>query len=234
MLECHIGKFETQLEGETERLVVEVDKQLKTAVETSRDTFNYHMQLARGELFEEYLNEKCEMELKWEKTVEALNENHARALKNLQVSLNEDHVQKMADLENWYEEQLIRIRPMVNIKNMTVEIEQEHEVEDAIPYAIQLHEIDIQLQNKRNELMIYKKRLVYVLNGYIDFVKNCLRKQHGDQNQLRKQLFEAKSLAAKIKKIRIKQSVELFENRNAAASTKKKKTCHTKQKLTPL
>lgn len=227
-----VDEFDMQVEEEAERLANEMDKQLKASIELCMNTFNYHMELARGELFEEYLNEKCEMELQWEKSVKSLKEKNAKALKQLQATSNADHAEKMAELEYWYEEQA-HLKPILNMKNMTMKINREDDEMDhaVIPYAIRLHGLDVELQNKRNELAVYKNRLVRVLNGYMNFIEGCLQKHHG-RNMFGKQLIQAKILLSKINKIEIKRSIELIENGNAP-SIKKKKACKsTNRKLT--
>jgi len=70
-----------------------------------RNEFYYQMQLARSELYEEYTDEKRECELCWENELKKLKEKNDRALKQLKVSLEAEHVQNLTELEHWYETQ---------------------------------------------------------------------------------------------------------------------------------
>lgn len=196
------------LDYEAERIAKNTAKILKTSIENLRLAFSYHMKLAQGELFEEYLNEKCEMELQWENSVKTLNENNEKALQHLQVSLKTSHMKNLADLEHWYNKEQISIESIVNA-NENVETNQEEKVQDIpiLPYAIQPNEIDVELRKKRNELLIFKMRLKYVLNSYIGFIENNLQKH--EKGLLRKQLLQAKLLLSKLNKIiKTKQSID--------------------------
>jgi len=68
-----------------------------------RNEFHYQMQLARSELFEEYIEEKCECELFWEKEMRMIKEKNDRELKHLNVSIEAEHIQNLTELEHWYQ-----------------------------------------------------------------------------------------------------------------------------------
>lgn len=68
-----------------------------------RNEFNYQMQLARSELFEEFMEEKCECELFWNKELRTIKEKNDRELKYLKVSMEAEHIQNLIELEHWYQ-----------------------------------------------------------------------------------------------------------------------------------
>lgn len=172
--------------------------------------FHYQMELARGELFEEFLDEKRERELQQECALKILKENHCRALKRLRVCYEAEHVQNLTALEMWFKEQS-RIRAD---ETVTVKPVMSNQDEAVLLYETQIQEINEKLSEKRKELLVFQKRLKYVLNGYIDFVESVMPKfQPG---LLEKQLIQAKLLMTRVNKIGMKANREHFENQSVA------------------
>jgi len=68
-----------------------------------RNEFHYQMQLARSELYEEYMEDKCECELFFEKELRTIKEKNYRELKYLEVSMEAEHLQNLIELEHWYQ-----------------------------------------------------------------------------------------------------------------------------------
>lgn len=68
-----------------------------------RNEFDYQMHLARGKLFEEFVEEKCECELFYEKELKTMKEKNDRELKYLKVSMEAEHIQNLTELELRYE-----------------------------------------------------------------------------------------------------------------------------------
>lgn len=133
-------------------------------------TFDYHMRLARNELFEKFQNEKFNLAYQSEKKLKILREKNESVLEQLRKSLEMEHLQNLIELEQWYESKNKQIPVNVNDK-----AKEEDEVDESLlQSALQIQQIDHELQDKKRELLVYKKRLNYILQGYIDFIENNL------------------------------------------------------------
>lgn len=198
-----MNESQKEMEEKVTRTVASVSENLKHLVEARekklRDEFRYHMELARTELFEQFVEDKSICELRWEKKLQTLKENNCRAMKHLRASLEAEHIQNLHELELWYEVQN-RNRPEENNNSMSKVINQDKLEKSS--YEEQLRKLDDELLEKNKELLIYKNRLKYVVDGYIYFISNSLQKY---PILLEKQLFQAKSLITKVNKIEIEK-----------------------------
>lgn len=173
--------------------------------------FHYRMELARGELFEEFLDEKRARELQQECALKILKENHCRALKRLRVCFEAEHVQNITALEMWFKEQSrIRAEEIVTVKPVT----SNHDEAEDLLYKTRIREINEKLSEKGKELLVFQKRLKYVLNGYIDFVRSIMPKFQ--PALLEKQLIQAELLMTRVNEIGMKESREYLENQSTA------------------
>lgn len=102
-----MNKCNQEIENYSNRIARCLKNILKMSAEKQekemRNEFHYQMQLARSELFEEYLEEKCECEIFWEKELRTIKEKNDRELKFLKVSMEAEHLQNLIELENWYQ-----------------------------------------------------------------------------------------------------------------------------------
>lgn len=182
---------------EASKIMRVITKNYKTLVATRdgelKDEFGYRMKLARGELYEEFQDEKLEWVCWRNKRLEALAEDNHRALMHLQASLEAEWVEELTALELWYETE--------NQNPPVVEVFGEHaltssfEVED---YTAQVRVLDDRLSKVATELPVYEKRLRHVLGGYIGLVGGGLRTYPDLQRTA--QLQQATALMAQLKK----------------------------------
>lgn len=100
-------KCNKEIENNSNKIARSLKNILKTSAEKRenqmRNEFHYQMELARSELFEEFMEEKCECKLFWEKELRAIKEKHDRELKYLKVSMEAEHIQNLTELQHWYE-----------------------------------------------------------------------------------------------------------------------------------
>ncbi|CAH1731001.1 unnamed protein product [Aphis gossypii] len=74
-----------------------------------RNEFYYQMKIARSELYEEFMDEKRECKLCWEKKLKTVKEKNDRELKHLKVSMEAEYIQNLTELHHWYEIQKQKI-----------------------------------------------------------------------------------------------------------------------------
>jgi len=102
-----MNKYNKEIENNTKKIERCMKHILKISAEKQenemRNEFDYKMQLARSKLFEEFMEEKCECELFWEKELKTLKEKNDRELKFLKVSMEAEHIQNLTELEFRYE-----------------------------------------------------------------------------------------------------------------------------------
>lgn len=135
------------------------------------DAFDYHMQLARNELFEEFQNEKFKLAYNWEKELEILREKNQKELVQLRKSLETKHAQDLIELKQCFE-----IKNKATPVKVDYEVEEKHEVDESILHSIlQIKKLDKELRKRNGELLVYKERLNYILNGYIGFILKNLK-----------------------------------------------------------
>lgn len=182
--------------------MAERDKELKSE-------FCYHMSLVRSGLYEKFHNEKFESALRWGKALDEQREINCRNLKHLRVSLEAEHVQNLTEVELHYEMQ--DRRDSVHIDNLQRTLNR-NDADKIAFYDAKLNAIDKEFSEKGKELLMYKKKLEYVLNGYTDFIENSFQKQ--TQILPEEQLSQAKSFMIKIKNIEIE-----IENHNEREPT---------------
>jgi len=102
-----MDKCNEEIENYSNRIARCLKNILKMSAEKQekemRNEFNYQMQLARSELFEEYMEEKCECKIFWEKELKMIKEKNDRELKYLKVSMEAEYLENLIKLENWYQ-----------------------------------------------------------------------------------------------------------------------------------
>lgn len=193
-----------------------VHDSIKLKEKTSRNEFNYSMDLVYGELFEEFLDEKRRNRLWWEQAMDTLYENNCRALKHLKMSSEAECIQDLAELDLWFEGRCQEISVVVvNDIETDVVRTKGYDLDET-----ELNEIDNALSERNVELLVYTNRLKYVLNSYIDFIPNQLRER---PSLLQVQLTQAKLLMKNVNKI--KTNVKGYNNES------QRKRCAQKKKL---
>lgn len=193
-----------------------VHDSVKLKEKTSRNEFIYSMDLLYGELFEKFLDEKCRNRLRWEQAMDTLYENNCRTLRHLKISSEAECVQDLTELELWFEGQCQEI-PVAVVNDVRTDVVR---TKGYVLDVTQLNEIDNKLSERNAELLVYTKRLKYVLNSYIDFIPNRLRER---PSLLQKQLIQAKSLMNNVNKI--KTNVKGYNNES------RRKRCARKKQL---
>lgn len=113
------------------------------------------------------------------------------------MRLEAEHVRNLAELENWYETQN-SIRPVEVVGAVVEQAEPDRDGDVELLYTKRLREIDDKSRENNNELFVYKHRLKYVLNGFVDFVRNTLQ---GHPTLLEEQLASAQLLMEKVNEI---------------------------------
>lgn len=197
-----MGECKKVINGEILKAVREIMKDHKTVM-TARNgelnnEFQYRMELARGELYEEYLDEKLKLKCRWGKRLETIAGDNRRELMHLRASQEADWTEKSTELELWYETEN-RNRPVVEIIGDRP-LTSAFEVDD---YTAQVRELNGRLSTVTVELVVYEKRLRRLLGEYIDFVGEGLRKY---PEARRAQLRQATALMAKLKEIRTRKN----------------------------
>jgi len=182
-------------------------KMLESEERKMRREFCYRMKLTWGELIEELLDEKCELEARWDEELRILKESNGKELEHLRESLEAEHVRNMAELQSWYESQNSVIEPVEVVSARTEEMDRD---EDGDPsyVAQQICEIDKELREQKKELFVYKNRLKHVLTSYIEFIQSKLQ---GRPKLLREQLASARSLMKKANEIETASVAEYVE-----------------------
>lgn len=186
-----------RFKAEAVKIMRVITKNYKTLVATRdrelKDEFGYRIKLARGELYEEFQDERLEWECWRDKRLESLARDNRRALMHLQASLEAEWVEGLTVLELWYETE--------NQNSPVVEVFCERaltspfEVDD---YTEQVRVLDDRLSAVATELPVYENRLRHVLGGYISLVDGGLRTYPDLQRTA--QLHQATALMAKLKK----------------------------------
>jgi Fe-S cluster assembly iron-binding protein IscA len=161
------------------------------------------MTLVRSILYEEFQNEQFECILWWRKALDKQNEINCKNLKHQRVSLEAEHVQNQTEVEYYYNMQVRR--NSIDIDNLQRVLNRNSEKKIAF-YDAKLNEIDKKFSEKCKKILVYKKKLEIILNGYIDFIENSFKKQ--SQILPKEKLFQAKSLMIKIKNIVIENHKE--------------------------
>lgn len=180
----------------------------------SRNEFSYSMKLVHGELFEEFMDEKCRNTLRWKRAMNTLHENNCRSFRHLEMSSEAECVQNLAELELWFEKQCQEISvKVVNVVKTDVVKENDYVLD-----VNQLNEIDNALSERNLKLSVFTKRLKYLLNSYIDFLPNRLQER---PSLLQRQLTQAKLLLKSVNKI--KTNVEKYNNENLQKRCARKK-----------
>jgi len=102
-----MNKCNKEIENNSNKIARCLKRILKMSAEKQenemRNEFDYQMQLARSKLFEEFMEEKYECELFWEKELRTMKEKNDRELKYLKVSMEAEHIQNLIELELTYE-----------------------------------------------------------------------------------------------------------------------------------
>lgn len=205
------------MEKKASRIVESISENLKHLLEERekelREEFCYHMELARSELFEQFENDKNICELQWEKMLQTLRENNCRTMKHLRASLEVEHVQNLHELELWYE---IQNRNRLKENNQTNVVINQDELEIS-SYEEQLRKLDDEFLEINKDLIVYKNRLKYVVDGYIYFISNSLQKH---PNLLERQLLQAKLLMTKVNEIKIEKP-KILQDQSTPCQKKK-------------
>lgn len=175
-----MNKCEIKLEEKALKIMHNMNILLNVSVEENekelRDAFHYQMQLARNELFEEFQNMKLDLEYRWDIELKTLKENNNQVLKHLQISLETEHVHDLIELEHWYD--IRNKKTPVTANGNRHKVVNQNEPENGLLQCTQFRQfrqIDNELLEKNRELLVYKKRLQYILNGYVDFIENNLQ-----------------------------------------------------------
>lgn len=170
-----MDKFKVKQDKKSAKIKHKMEKLLISSAEKKekvlRDAFDYHMQLARNELFGKFQNEKFKFAHRWEKELKILRKKDETVLEQLRKSMETEHAKDLIELEQLYE-----------IKNKTISVkvndkaEEGAEADESVLFNIlQIKQINDELRKKNIELLVYKKRMNYILNGYIDFIENDLK-----------------------------------------------------------
>lgn len=192
--------FKIKQDQKSVRIKRKMDKLLISSAEKKekvlRDAFDYHMRLARNELFEKFQNEKFKLAHQWEKDLGTLRETNETRLEQLRKSLETKHAQDLIELE-----QLYATEDTTTSAKVDDNAEEEDEDDESLLLStLQIKQIDNELRERNGELLVYKKRLNHILNGYIDFIENDLKAN----TKLRKnQLNEAYTLFKNMSKTEI-------------------------------
>lgn len=168
-----------------------------------RNEFCYHVALLRSGWFEEFQNEQFENKLRWGKALDDQKKMNCKNLKHLRVSMEAEHIQNQTEVEHYYEMK-DRSYSVAN-DNLKLELNRK-DVDEITILDAKLAEIDKEFLKKGKELLVYKNKLEFVLNGYVDFTKNCFQEQ--SLTLSKEQLSHAKSLLEKINKMEIENHKE--------------------------
>lgn len=177
-----------------------------------RHAFGYRVELARGELFEEYLDEKRAREARHECATRALEERHRRAVLRLRAAFEAEHAQDLTALEMWFAEQKSRVA--ADRADADAKSDRRDAADDRRQLSARIRVLDERLSRRGRELSVYGKRLKRVLAGYADFVKSTVPRVRRP-GSLEKQLAQAERLMARVNEMDV-GGCNIFENPSAA------------------
>lgn len=201
------NQFEKQADKDLARAKKNQKKMFKTYIAEMtnelKNEFCYSMALKKSRLFEVFQNEKFESKHGWAKALRDKKETNGKNLKRLRVSLEAEHVQNLTEVEISYEMQ--DRRSFIEIDDQQLELDRKGADEIAF-YDARFCEVDKKFSKKSKELLVLKKKLEYILNDYVGSIENRFKKWQPDL--VTEQLFQAKSLLTKIKKIEIEYHEE--------------------------
>lgn len=195
-----------------------------------RYEFHYFMELARSELYEEFLNEVRKCELLRKKALRVQKEKNCKALKHLRVCLDAEHVQNLTQLELENEMQA-RKSPdkIVDVSNNeSLAEEEQHNSEEPL-FLAALGEIDGRLLDKTAKLLVFKKRLERLLSQYVNFVESVKPKYSSPL--LGKQFSQAAKLLKIINKMETDKLREYRDRKTVCGQTKLQSVPQTSHKL---
>lgn len=192
-----MDEYKKTLKAEVVKMVQSMteDHNIQMAMRDSElnNEFQFQMKLARGELYEEFWNEKLKLDCWKKKRLEALERDNHRALLHLRASLEAEWIEEINALELWYEteNQNLPVVEVIGDRALTSLFE----IDD---YTTQVRILEKRLSVAATELAVYERRLQHVLGGYIDLVDSGLSKYPDLQ---RTQLHQAKTLMANLNEI---------------------------------